>query len=68
VHFAGTTVESGNPAKFRREVLDCGSPLPLWHRAWPRKAAAAAAPKRRSGAPRRREDCRSPRRWRDCPW
>jgi len=28
-----STVESGNPATLRREVLDCGSPLPLWHRA-----------------------------------
>ena len=33
----------------RREVLDCGSPLPLWNADWPTKAA---------------EGCRSPRRWR----
>jgi prepilin-type N-terminal cleavage/methylation domain-containing protein len=35
-----------------REVLDCGSPLPLWNADWETKAA---------------EGCRTPRRWRVSP-
>ena len=61
-----TTNEHAAPSVWRvsnrREVLDCGSPLPLSHRSVPPTKSTDATDVRPS--PKAPEDWRSPRRWR----